>query len=360
MRKISFKNYYSKKSLVIRLAVSIFLLTAIALVIVFRVPISRKIYRWDNELKEPADFAIHYIDVGQGDSTLIEFDDGKNMLIDCGSRASADSLVSYIQSVGVETIDYLLLTHADEDHVGGGVKVFDNFIVKNFYRPLTRSLSETEPEDYYSHDTLIYDKVIRAFYEEEGAQMFYAKEGTNIIGENYVVKILYPDRSYSDTNATSAVLHAELGGTKFLFMGDAAHAQETKIYKKYGQSLKADVLKVGHHGAKTSTSTNFLSYVNPDYAVISAGKDNQYGHPTEQVLNNLSLFNVTYFSTIDYGNIVFKTKGSKIYTGIEQGKMIDYALICTILGMILLVVWGIPDFKGSKQAKIENNKIVKK
>ncbi len=360
MKKFTFKIFYSKKSLAIRAAISVFLLAAIILVIVFRQPISRKIYNWNSELNAPADFSVHYIDVGQGDSTLIELDDGKNMLIDCGSRASGDQLVSYIQNLGVETIDYFLLTHADEDHVGGGVKIFDNFEVKNFYRPLTRSLSESEPEDFYVHDTIIYDNVIRAFYEEAGAEMFYAKEGTNIIGENYVVKILYPDKSYSDTNATSAVLHAELGGTKFLFMGDAAHAQENKIYKKYGKNLAADVLKVGHHGAKTSTSTNFLSYVNPEFAIISAGKDNKYGHPTEEVINNLKLFGVTYFSTIDYGNILFKTKGNKIYTGILQGKMIDYALICTILGCILLIVWGIPDFNAFKREKEGNNKIVKK
>ena len=360
MKKVKVKKIYSKGSLIARLIISIFLIAAICLIIGFRTEISKRVYHWDSRLEGEADFSVHYIDVGQGDATLIEFDDGKNMLIDCGPRSSADSLVSYIQNLEIQTIDYFLLTHADEDHVGGGVKIFDNFEIKNFYRPLTRSLSESEPEDYYVHDTIVYDNVIRAFYEEEGAKMFYAAEATNIVGENYVVKIIYPDKSYSDTNATSAVLHAELGGTKFLFMGDAAHAQETKIIKKYGSSLKADVLKVGHHGAKTSTSTNLLSCVDPDYAVISAGEGNKYGHPTEEVLNNLKQYNVAYFTTIDYGNIVFKTKDGKIYTGIEQGKMIDYALIVAILGVILLIVWGIPDFKKKKQPTRENKKDIKK
>lgn len=352
-------RYYSKTSLIIRGVISIILLVSICLVIAFKDQISKRVYNWDEQITDPQ-FAVHYIDVGQGDATLIEFDDGKTMLIDCGPKSASEDLVDYIKAQDVEVIDYFLLTHADSDHVGGGVRIFQEFEVANFYRPMTRSLSEAQPADYPQHTTLTYDEVIKAFYSEEGATMFYTSSQLQpLSGDNYTVNFLYPDKAYSDTNASSAILKIELGSFKFLFMGDASTTEESKLVDKYGYQLKCDVLKVGHHGAKTSTGTNLLSHASPYYAVISVG-ENSYGHPSREVQNNLKAFNVNTYNTLTDGDLCMYIDSGILNVGTDKGKMIDYALICTILAMILLITWGIPDFKIKKRSKpsIENkNKI---
>lgn len=356
--KSKFKIKYSKTSIIIRIVLSLFLVTAIFLVVGLREPISRKLYKWDETVEGSADFSLHFIDVGQGDASLIEFDDGKNMLIDCGPRTAASGLVDYIKNLGITTIDYFLVTHADADHIGGGVKIFQNFEIKNFYRPMMLSRSETEPSEYPHQpkpsDT--YDDLISIYYEEDGAEMFYTDASTKIVGENYTVNVLYPDGIYQDTNETSAVVQADLKGKKFLFTGDAGTSEETKMIALYGSDLKSDVLKVGHHGSKSSTSDAFLSYVDPDFAVISVGAKNSYGHPNKEVVDKLNAANITTFTTSEYGSIVFETQNGNIYTSVGKGKMIDYALIAGILGFILLLVWGVPDFRNKSSQK----KVVKK
>ena len=350
MKKIKINlNLYSKTSLIIRIVISIILIALIGVVIGLREEISRKVYNWGEAIESP-DFVVHYIDVGQGDATLIEFDDGKNMLIDCGPTSAADELVDYLNQQQVETIDYFLITHPDADHVGGGVHIFQQFQVKNFYRPMYASASEANLQDYPVHETLIYDNVINAAYAEIGSQMFYSSTALSPIeGEKYQVNFLYPDQAYSSTNASSAILQIELDGFKFLFMGDAEIAQENKIIDEYGYSLRADVLKVGHHGASTSTSEELLAYVSPYYAIISVG-ENSYGHPSQEVISNLTKYNVNYFTTMDEGSITISIKNGALVVGKNQGKMIDYALITVILAMILFITWGVPDFKRKKRA----------
>lgn len=349
-RKLS---HFSKVSLIVRIIISVFLIAAITLTILYKEEISKKVYNWSGETSiENADFEVHFIDVGQGDSTLIKLDDGKNMLVDCGPKASREKLVNYLNDQKVETIDYFLLTHADADHVGGGKAVFEKFAIKNFYRPMMRSSSETTPAEYPLHDTATYNDVIVAYQNEEGANMFYNSDAISIIGENYSIKLLYPDAVYTENNDTSAVIMADLGGKKFLLMGDAEIKVENKLVDEYSSTLKCDVLKVGHHGAKTSTGEKLLSVAKPTYAAISVGKNN-YGHPTQEALTNLKNYNVQYFTTMECGSLVFDVKDEKLVCSAGGGKMIDYALICSILGAALLLCWGVPDF-WRKKAKTQN------
>lgn len=360
-RKIKYNlGKYSKLSLIVRMIISVFLIAAIALVIVFKEDISRKVYKWSDETAlENPEFEVHVIDVGQGDSTLIKLDDGKTMLVDCGPKSAKGNLVTYLSSQNVSTIDYFLLTHADADHVGGGVAVFENFEIKNFYRPMMLASCETSPETYPTHDTLTYSEVISAFHNEEGANMFYNSDAITITGENYTIKLLYPDAVYSANNDTSAVIQASLGDKKFLLMGDAEIKIENKLVDELGSSLKCDVLKIGHHGAKTSTGEKLLGAARPTYAAISVGK-NSFGHPTQEALTNLKNYNVQYFTTQEYGSIVFDVGNGKLVCSAGGGKMIDYALICSILGFALLLTWGVPDAKkktvkaGSKELKTKN------
>ena len=202
------------------------------------------------------------------------------------------------------------------------------------------------------HDTATYNDVIVAYQNEEGANMFYNSDAINITGENYSIKLLYPDAVYTENNDTSAVIMADLGGKKFLLMGDAEIKVENKLVDEYSSTLKCDVLKVGHHGAKTSTGEKLLSVAKPTYAAISVGKNN-YGHPTQEALTNLKNYNVQYFTTMECGSLVFDVKDEKLVCSAGGGKMIDYALICSILGAALLLCWGVPDF-WRKKAKTQN------
>lgn len=355
-QKLKYKlGKYSKTSLIIRCVVSVFLIAAIALVIVFKKDISRKIYHWSAETSfDNPDFEVHIIDVGQGDATLIKLDDGKNMLVDCGPKSAKESLVTYLSSQNVSTIDYFLLTHADADHVGGGVAVFENFEIKNFYRPMMLASCESEPAEYPTHNTQIYSQVIAAYKNETGASMFYNSDAISITGENYTINLLYPDAVYSENNDSSAVIKADLGGKKFLLMGDAEIKVENKLVEEYGSSLKCDVIKIGHHGAKTSTGEKLLSVAKPTYAAISVGK-NSFGHPTQEALTNLKNNNVQYFTTQECGSIVFDVKSGELVCSAGGGQMIDYALICSVLGVILLLTWGIPDLKRKNVISDENN-----
>lgn len=350
MKKLNFKfNHYSKLSVLIRIILSLVFVALIILVVVFRVEISKKIYHWGDYVAEGNIF-VHFIDVGQGDATLIEFDDGSTMLIDAGPKSSSDDLVNYINNLGISTIDYFLITHPDADHVGGGIKIFENFQINNFYRPMISSVSEKDTSSYPVHDTGTYDEIIQAYLNEENCNLFYNSDAVSIIGDNYSVNIIYPDGVYEDTNDSSAICFIKIYDFKFLFMADADTKIESKLIEIYGYELQADVLKVGHHGAETSTSEEFLEVVKPNYAVISVG-ENDYGHPSEKVLELLDLENVKYFITYESGNIVASVSQALLNFDSNTGKMIDYATIVVVLSLIILLVWGIPDFWNKNQRK---------
>lgn len=343
MKKINFKHF-SKTSLTIRIILSLILIAFLVVVLIYERPISKYIYKWDDR-EIVASSKVSFIDVGQGDATLIELCDGKTMLIDCGPKSSAQSLVSYIKERNISTIDYFLVTHADADHIGGGVQIFENFDVKEFYRPMTYSSSETPVEDYPVHSTLMYDQVINAAVEEQ-AEMFFTSDAISWGSEDgdYFIKVLYPDKAYNDNNESSAVIKAQLNGFSFLLTGDADKNVEEKLIDKYGSYLHCNVLKVAHHGSNTSTCEEFVNMVKPSYAIISVG-DNSYGHPNEDVLATLQNANAMIYSTKDMGSIVVLIGDGILNIVGADGKHIDTALITVVVCVLILLLFGIPDFK---------------
>lgn len=355
MTKLNFK-YFSKPSLTIRIILSLILIVFVALIIVYKKPISQKIYKWE-ESPVQAVAKVSFIDVGQGDSTFIELPDGKNMLIDCGAKSASSKIVDFLNEKDVETINYFLITHADADHVGGGVAVFENFEIENFYRPMMYSESEEKIEDYPTHDTIVYDDIIRSAIEEN-CEMFFTSDATSwsSLDGSYEIKVLYPDAVYSDNNESSAVIKAEINDFKFLFMGDADVKVEEKLIEKYGFDLHVDVLKVGHHGSNTSTSQEFVDAVRPSYAIISVGEDNSYGHPSEDVLQILNDAKVTVLTTIEKQDIEAVVGESALNVASVEGKYVDVAMICVIVGVVILILWGVSDLhkksaKGKKSKK---------
>lgn len=238
---------------------------------------------------------VHFLDVGQGDSTLIRIKN-KNILIDTGGNInfniSKNVLIPYFRSSGVKKIDYLILTHGDYDHMGEAINLVENFKVEKVifncgpYNDLENELIE------------VLDKKKIKYYS-------YIKE-LNV--DNNKLHFLQT-KEYDNENENSNVIYTKLNGYKFMFMGDAGVEKEKDILEKYNVS-KIDVLKIGHHGSKTSSDKNFIDEMNPKYSVISVGKNNRYGHPNKEVLNNLD--NSKIYRTDINGSIMFKVKNNKL------------------------------------------------
>ena len=238
---------------------------------------------------------VSILDVGQGDSSLIRLKN-KNILIDTGGNINYDIskniLIPYFKSVGIKKIDYLVLTHGDYDHMGEAINLVENFKVEKVifncgsYNDLENELIE------------VLDKKKIKYYS-------CIKE-LNI--DNNKLHFLQT-KEYDNENENSNVIYTELNGYKFMFMGDAGVGKEKDILEKYNVS-KIDVLKIGHHGSKTSSDKNFIDEMNPKYSVISVGKNNRYGHPNKEVLNNLD--NSKIYRTDRDGSIMFKIKNNKL------------------------------------------------
>ncbi|WP_370455138.1 ComEC/Rec2 family competence protein [Planomicrobium sp. CPCC 101079] len=242
---------------------------------------------------------VHFINVGQGDATYIKMPNGEDVLIDGGRQGQGDEVIAYLKKQKVDDIEILISTHPDADHLGGLDEVLKAYKVESVYAPKVE------------HTTDAFKNFLRAVKAEK-LTIKTAKAGVKLSVKGVTAKFVGPTKAFgkSDLNNWSAVLHVTYNKNKFLFAGDAEKASETDMVKAK-QTLQADVLKVGHHGAKTSSNTDFLKVVKPKHAVISVGK-NSYGHPTKDVLNRFKTARATVYRTDQKGNIVFTSTGSKI------------------------------------------------
>lgn len=309
-------------------------------------------------------FEIHFIDVGQGDSTLVRFPDGKTMLVDCGEEKESSGLVKYLTEVfnvhKVQAIDYLVLTHQDADHVGGAKAVLDAFQINMVYRPMQLSDYDLEAgypntNNYAVSDTKTYYETIKAVYNEPNCERKFIQAGLQIPGTNYSVDFLTP-LSVSATlenNNYSPLMMIKYNGAKFLLTGDAESKVETQAVNKYGEELKADVYKVGHHGSNTSSSAKFLEEVKPKYAVVSAGKNNKYGHPTKKVLDRLNNVGAEVLTTIDLGTIIMSVdENGKVVILSHDTPNYDMTIVIAVGILLLLLTWGL--MRNRKDGNKEN------
>ncbi|AKN33515.1 hydrolase [Clostridium carboxidivorans P7] len=242
---------------------------------------------------------VNYIDVGQGDSELIQVN-GKNLLIDAGPNESIDKLMSYLSKQNIKKIDYVIATHPDEDHIGGMSSVIKKYDIGEFYAP--KKLTNTRT----------FENMVTAL-KSKNLKINAGKAGMDLdLGKNVTCQMLAPNNDkYKDTNNYSIVLKITYGESKFLFTGDAEKISETEMLSK-NFDLSADVLKVGHHGSTSSSSKEFLDKVNPKIAVISCGKNNKYGHPHSQTLTQLKNRKAQIYRTDVDGSIVLLSDGKKI------------------------------------------------
>ncbi|HHY80402.1 MAG TPA: MBL fold metallo-hydrolase [Thermoanaerobacter sp.] len=256
---------------------------------------------------ETDSLTINYIDVGQGDSIFIQTPSGKTMLIDAGTPEMGSEVENYIKSRGINKIDILIGTHPHNDHIGGIVEVIKTFKIGKFYMPKVTTTTRT------------FEEVLKAA-KSKGLSINVAKAGVVIdLGDGIIAKMLAPNSShYEDLNNYSAVVKITYGNTSFLFTGDAGEQSEKEMLSE-GYNLKADVLKIGHHGSSSASTWAFLKAVHPKYAVISCGKYNDYGHPHKETMKKLRSLGIIVYRTDECGTVIAVSDGKTINFNVEPG-----------------------------------------
>ena len=241
---------------------------------------------------------IHYIDVGQGDSILIQCGE-HNMLIDAGTNSSEEDLISYLDSLNIQKFDYLVGTHTHEDHIGGMDKIVKKYDFDSILFPKTTANTRTCKN--FGTEGKKKNKKLTA---PDTTKTYTLGDAT--------FEILSPLKDeYEDQNNYSIVIKLKYKDTSFLFTGDAEKLVEEDILDT-NKDISADVIKIGHHGSSTSTSEEFLKKVNPKYAVISLGKDNSYGHPHKETIELLENYNIKTYRTDELGTIICTSDGKNI------------------------------------------------
>ncbi len=239
---------------------------------------------------------IHYIDVGQGDSELIQVDN-KNILIDAGCNDS--KALNYLKSIGINKLDYVIATHPHEDHIGGMTSVINNFEIGEFYAPKV------------NHTTKTFENMINAL-QNKGIKLTAPVVGDTLNVGDATLQFLAPNSAkYEDMNNYSIACKLKYGNTSYVFMGDAEALSEGEILAKQ-LDISANVLKLGHHGSHSSTSQAFLDKVNPRYAIVSCGKNNDYGHPHKETIDKLNKKGIDILRTDVSGTIVSTSNGNDI------------------------------------------------
>lgn len=240
---------------------------------------------------------IYITDVGQADSILIK-DGSYNMLIDAGNNSDGEKLVKYYKSLGVTGFKYVFASHPHEDHIGGMDDIINNFEIESFY--MLDKISTTKT----------FEDMLDAL-ENKNLKYIVPKTGDSYKLNNSTINVIYEKSNVSDINDSSIVLKLNYFSNSFLFTGDLGSNKEQEILNS-GVNIKADVLKVGHHGSNYSTSDLFLDKVNPSFAAISVGKNNIYKHPASSTLEKLSKRQIKVYRTDLDGTILFESNGKDI------------------------------------------------
>jgi len=245
---------------------------------------------------------ISFLDIGQGDAIFIEAPNGNQVLIDGGSNRAVLKELGKVMPFYDKTIDAVIATHPDKDHIGGLVEVLKNY----------RADMVMEPG--VSSETGVYQELEKVI-KDKNLPRILARRGMSLnLGDGARLNILFPDRNTEgwETNTASIVAKLVYGNNSFLLTGDSPIAIENYLSMIDGQNLKSDVLKAGHHGSRTSTVESFASLVSPQYTVISAGKNNQYGHPHKEVLDILGKTKSVTLKTYEKGTISFGSDGERV------------------------------------------------
>lgn len=241
---------------------------------------------------------VHFIDVGQGDCIFIQIPNGETMLIDSGENGLGPEIIDYMEKYGAEKIDYLIATHPHSDHIGSMAYIIDNFEIKSVYMPKV------------STNTVTFENLLEAV-SDKNLRIINAKAGVSIAdNETFSADILAPVSidNKEELNNCSVVIKLNYLDTSFLFTGDAEKSELDEIVG----DVSADVLKVGHHGSKTSTYEEFIKKVSPSIAVISVGEDNVYNHPHPEAISILKEYAESIYRTDKDGTVIVSSDGQEL------------------------------------------------
>ena len=245
--------------------------------------------------------SINIIDVGQGDCILIQTPNNKNILIDGGDEDSSHLVKSYLKRKKVKSLDYIIATHPDSDHIGGLDDIINKFKIQKFYMPE----QSTDSQSFKNLILSCNNKNLKLNYLYKGDEIF--------IEDNLNMLVLNPTYIQEENNLNSIVFDLKFKNKSFLFTGDAEQPNELDIINSFDLN-DVDFLKVGHHGSNSSTSNEFIKSISPDIAVISCGYKNQYGHPHKKTLDTLNNNNILTYRTDINGDMIFYSNGDTIFT----------------------------------------------
>jgi competence protein ComEC len=255
---------------------------------------------------ESKELRVVFFDVGQGDSIFIQAPSGKQVLVDGGSDGTVLRRLSDEMGYFDRSLDMVVATHEDKDHVGGLPDVFTHYHVGTLVR------TENQGESMEAH-------TIDDLTKREGSTVVYARRGMVFdLGAgsagSTTLEILFPERDSSmlESNTSSIVARLVYGESEFLLTGDSPNNIEEHLVQLNASGLPSDVLKLGHHGSRTSSGETFLKAVHPMYAIVSAGKNNRYGHPHKEVVERLGALSIPMLNTAVEGNVVFESDGKKL------------------------------------------------
>ena len=244
--------------------------------------------------------SVHYIDVGQADAILLETE-GKFMLIDGGNKDDSQLVVSYLEQQGVSELEAVVCTHPHEDHVGGLPAVLAVYPTKAVYAPTK------------TYSSKIFDSFLY-YVDQQGLDVTIPSPGQLLTFGDMIMTFVGPVQSYAETNDTSIVISAFFDDVRFIFTGDMEVAAENDMLDYWGEQMDWDstVLKVGHHGSSTSSSYRFIREIDPEYAIVSVGKDNSYGHPHKEVISRYADAGIPMLRTDELGHIIVTADGSDV------------------------------------------------
>ena len=248
------------------------------------------------------DLTVTFLDVGQGDSILVETPSGRQILIDGGRDNTVLKELSKAMSFWDRSIAVVIATHPDADHIAGLVEVLKRFKVDTYISPGVL------------HDTPATKALFRELERENATEILARRGQVYDFGDGVNISILFPDRDVEEfeSNAASIILKVTYGENSFLLTGDSPKHIEKYLISLNPDELKANVLKAGHHGSKTSSDALFVGFTGPQYAVFSRGCDNSYGHPSEEVVRTFKDFGVETIDTCLKGSVVFKSDGKMV------------------------------------------------
>lgn len=266
-------------------------------------------YTQNNDSTENvSNFSVHFIDVGQGDCTLVLCDD-EAMLIDAGENGHETEVINYLRSMKIDKLDYIIATHQHSDHIGGIPEVLEEYKADNIIMPRLTKVQTPTNSTYKSFLTAL---------QNSDAKIISAKPGAKYQLGDAHFEILGPvTNDCEDINSMSAVTKITYGETSFLVTGDAEKDEELEIIEN-GSDLDCDVLRVGHHGSSTSSCKDFLDAVSPEVCIISCGANNDYGHPHDKVMNRLDNYTDEIYRTDICGSIVMTSDGENIDISYEN------------------------------------------